>query len=170
MKGEILLVETLAGVTGHFRTASLVVDIGGHRDSTLTAEQSLSPRSFTPDEQEPVHTAQRDRPQPRVSLKQSNTSSGCEGRVFLAAWHPFTAPPVGSVLVFFDSSLPLCVVGGGGGSGLESRGDWWPLEPLRAPSSLDSRPWIRSGTWLIPAAGKAGSFHCPAILARGTRQ
>ena len=85
MKGGTLLVETLAGVTGHFGTASLVVDIGGHRDSTLTAEQSLSPRSFTPDEQEASRTAQRDHPQPRVSLKHSNTSSGCEGRVFLAA-------------------------------------------------------------------------------------
>lgn len=85
MKGGILLAETLAGVTGHFRTAHLPVDIGGRRDSTLTVEQSLSPRSFTPDEQEPAHTAQRDHPPPRVSLKHSNASPGCEGRVFLAA-------------------------------------------------------------------------------------
>ena len=47
----ILLVqhtEALTGVTGLFRTTSLVVDIGGHCDSTLTAEQSLNPRSCTP--------------------------------------------------------------------------------------------------------------------------
>lgn len=47
----ILLVqhtEALEGVTALFRTTSLVVDIGGHCDSTLTAEQSLNPRSCTP--------------------------------------------------------------------------------------------------------------------------
>ena len=36
-------------------------------------------------------------------------------------------------------------------------------KPLRTPQSLDKRDWVGIGTWLIPAARKAGSFHSAAI-------